>query len=226
MTHKLPYSFICLLLSLVATPLLGHSQSSYYLEEQRTFYGGLAAGTNITQVDGDNYKGYYNFGLNAGGVLYMRLSDRILGSMEMLYVQKGARGGINNSTIPGITLLNYRIRTDYAEVPVQVYYHDKHLNHFGAGFAYARLINTIEEVESKPVYDFHTEDYPFKKHDISFLIGGSVHLWKGFFAIARFQYSIIEARGLTPNGIAWHGQYHNVCTFRLMYLFGTKRGDD
>jgi hypothetical protein len=201
----------------------GYTQPGYYLEDQRTFYGGLVAGTNITQVDGDGYNGYHNLGWNAGGVMYMRLSERIIGSMEMLYVQKGCRGGSRESLVKGVNILDSRIRTDYAEVPLQVYYHDKHLNHVGAGFAYARHINTIEKVESQPHHDFRTEDYPFKKQDISFLIGGSLHLWKGFFANARFQYSIIEARGMTPEGISWMGQYNNVWTFRLMYLFGTKQ---
>jgi hypothetical protein len=157
--------------------------------------------------------------------MYMRLSDRVIGSMEMLYVQKGSRGGARWSTIPDVNLLSYRIRTDYAEIPLQLFYHDNNLNHIGAGFAYARLINTIEKVKSQPEYDFNTEDYPFKKQDISFLIGGSLHLWKGFFANARFQYSIIEARGMTPEGISWVGQYNNVWTFRLMYLLGIKQGD-
>jgi hypothetical protein len=209
-----------LIVSLLAATHLSYSQSSYYETDYRVFCGGLALGSNITQVDGDNYKGYHNAGVNAGGVLFARLSEHTMAGIELLYVEKGSRGGAQRSVIPGIWLQHYKIKTEYAEIPVQFYYMDRKWNHFGAGFAYGRLVNTTEIVESKPAYDFRVEEYSFKKHELSFLIGGSLCLWKGLFANARFQYSLVEARGASPEGISWHGQYNNVWTFRLMYILG------
>src|SRR4051812_5672132 len=67
------------------------AQSSYYVEEQRKFYGGPVMGANLTQVDGDKFAGYNKAGLNVGGIVYIQFSTHIAASLEILYAQKGAR---------------------------------------------------------------------------------------------------------------------------------------
>jgi hypothetical protein len=54
------------------------SAQRYYDDDYRTFYGGLIAGTNFTQVDGDNFAGYHKVGFNVGGVVYSRIDEHMV----------------------------------------------------------------------------------------------------------------------------------------------------
>jgi hypothetical protein len=60
--------------------------------ENRTFYGGITAGTNFSALQGDVYEGYHKVGFNIGGVVYTRFLQILTAGMEMLYSQKGCRG--------------------------------------------------------------------------------------------------------------------------------------
>ena len=57
---------------------------NYYLEDEKTFYGGLIAGTNFSQVDGDNFAGYHKVGFNLGGIVYTKLDEHLSLSMEVI----------------------------------------------------------------------------------------------------------------------------------------------
>lgn len=212
-------------LLLLAPATRAQNPDSYYEETPRTFYGGLLAGANFTQLDGDNYAGYHKVGLNLGGIVYTRLDEHLAASIEILYSQKGAHSNreqmVNNGYI-----FNYDVRLNYAEVPLQLNYFDRRRSHFGAGIAIARLVSVKEEGRAiTPGTTVKFEDYPFRKMDYNFVIGGSLHLWKGLFFNARFQYSLLPVRKGTignelPPFFAGRGeQYNNVWTVRMMYLF-------
>ncbi len=216
-----------LAVTLAGCGLLGKSyaQSTWYEEEPRTFYAGPIIGANFTQIDGDNYAGYNKVGFNAGGILYAHLADKVAVSMEILFSQKGARGtfakAISNT---GYIIQKYNINLNYAEVPVQLCFFDKRKSHFGGGLSYSQLIGTKETAvvtpSSFPMPDFE-KDYPVKKMDINFILGGSLHLYKGFFLNLRFQYSVIPLRkgANVPTGFGRTEQFSNMWTVRLMYLF-------
>jgi hypothetical protein len=198
------------------------SAKSYYIEEQRVFYGGLILGTNFTQVDGDNFAGYHKVGLNVGGIMYANLADHLAASMEILYSQKGSRAHIVVPSNSQTYIINkYSINLDYAEVPIQLNYFDKRKSHFGAGFSIAALANSSESVETTPAYPISNLNakFPFKKLDLNFILGGSLHLTKGLFLNLRFQYSLIPVRKDNPPEIGRAEQYNNMWTLRLMYLF-------
>ncbi len=201
---------------------------SYYVEGDNTFYGGPVLGFNFTQVDGDNYAGYAKVGLNVGGIVYTKFGSDFAASMEISYTQKGSSGKPKASGVPGITLTDYDLKLNYAEVPVCVYYVDGHKNHFGAGISYGRLISAIENVKTQPSYNFDVDSHPFKKSDVSFLLNANVHVWKGFFLNARFCYSLLPIRTDVPFGLGRSGgggagqgqQFNNVIALRLVYIFG------
>jgi hypothetical protein len=198
---------------------------SYYDEIPRTFYGGLIVGGNFTQVDGDNYAGYHKVGINAGAIVYTLFDEHFAASLEILYSQKGSRGHKPQETVTHAIIESYNIKLNYAEVPIQLNYFDRRRSHFGAGFSVARLVSVKEDgvLVQQPPQSF--ENYPFKKMDYNFIIGGSLHLVKGLFLNTRFQYSLVPIRkgkrgeDLPLEFSGRDEQFNNMWTVRLMYLF-------
>ena len=220
--------FAVLILFLSLSSKAQRNPSSYYVEDPRTFYAGLLVGGNFSQVDGDSYAGYHKVGLNAGGIVYVHIIENLAASLEILYSQKGSRGHFDKQIVnpngQQLILSKYKINLNYAELPIQINYFDKRRSHFGGGFSYSQLINVEETAQTTP-QDNATPDlnvYKFKRSDINFVLGGSLHLYKGLFLNARFQYSLIPIRTTIPPGYGAGGrneQYSNLWTVRLMYLF-------
>lgn len=212
-------------------PVKAQNPSDYYEEIPRTFYGGLIAGGNFTQIDGDNYAGYKKVGLNGGGIVYANMGGSVALSMEILFSQKGAHGHLEQtSTIQKFLIRNYDVNLNYVELPFQINYFDKRKSHFGGGFSVSRLISVKETAKTNPAapidnftgkpYSF--EPYPFRKMDYNFIIGGSLHMVAGLFLQARFQYSILPIRkgDKVPRDFSGRNeQFSNMWTVRVMYLF-------
>jgi hypothetical protein len=213
------FLFIACVLSAFSNKL---SAQSYYVEDPRTFYGGLLLGGNFTQVDGDRFAGYHKVGLNVGGIVYAQMAEHFAASIEILFSQKGSRAHKSQeSTSRAYIISRYDINLNYAEVPLMLNYFDKRKSHFGAGFSYAQLISSKETVETTPVMNppVNFEDYPFKKMDINFLVGFNLHLVKGLFLNGRFQYSMLPVRKDVQYEFGRSEQFNNMWTMRLMYLF-------
>ncbi|RYD59104.1 MAG: PorT family protein [Sphingobacteriales bacterium] len=212
---------------LVLFPLSSNGQSSWYEEEpSRIFHGGLVAGGNFTQVDGDNYAGYGKTGLNAGAIVFTHFTGSAAASLEILYAQKGARASHAKRSLGNGNYIieSYRIGLNYAEVPILLHYYDKRKNYFGAGMSYSQLINNTEEATTTPGLPNNVDlekQYPFKKYDLNFIIGANVKVYKGLYLNARFAYSVIPVRkNENVNPILGRAeQYNNIVTLRLMYLF-------
>lgn len=211
---------VIVLLSFVFSPSSAQNPSNYYVEVPRTFYGGLILGANFSQVDGDNYAGYYKTGINGGAILYARINSGFAASLELLYSQKGSRSAFTQfSTSRAYTITKQSIKLNYVEFPVMLNYFDKHKSHVGAGLSYSRLINSSESVTTSPVNQYDESKYPFKKGDLGIVAGGQLHLWKGLFAGLRFQYSLTAIRKDFDPEFNRSAQYNNMWTLRLMYLF-------
>lgn len=212
--------FLALLL-LLSGNVSAQNPKNYYIEEPKTFVGGLIGGLNFTQVDGDSYKGYHNIGFNTGVVVYTQLVPGISASLEILFSQKGARSNGSQLSNGGITVITRQnIKLNYAEIPVQINFFDKKRNHFGAGLSYAQLINSKEEiVGNNTSIKYDPDQYPFKKMDINMILSGQVHVYKGFFAGIRFQYSMLSIRDKVDLEYGRAQQFNNVFAVRLMYLF-------
>ncbi len=196
-----------------------------YLPEKRVFYGGLLVGANFAQVDGDYFAGYHRIGLNAGGIAYVQLARHVALSMEILYSQKGSRsnGPQISPANAYITILQYGIAANYAEVPIMINYFDARRSHFGLGVSYNRLVGSTETVQVDSAnhrysVDFNTA-YPFKKDGFDFLAGVDLHLIARLFLNIRFQYSIVPIRTDLPHSAyARADQFSNMWVCRLMYL--------
>ncbi|MFA6151390.1 MAG: outer membrane beta-barrel protein [Chitinophagaceae bacterium] len=211
---------VILLLNSIFFHAAAQNPSSYYVEAPKTFTGGLVGGVNFCQVDGDNYAGYYKIGVNAGAVLYYRISDAFSLSMELLYTQKGSRSNFRKNSSSNIyTVVNQKINLSYAEIPVILNLYDKHKSHVGAGFSYAQLISGDETIETVPTNTYDQSLYPFRKVDINFIAQGNLHLIKGLYANLRFQYSLLPMRKTVDYEFARSQQFNNTWVLRVMYLF-------
>ena len=213
------------MISLVGTGFVNRTvaQSSYYLEEPRTFYAGPILGANFTQVDGDNFAGYHKVGINVGGIVYAQLAEHFAASMEILFSQKGARSNTGKpASKPNYIIEDYHLNFNYAEVPIQLNFFDKRKSHFGGGLSVSQMVSYSETLKTTP-FDPDAQDletkYPVKKIDLNFVLGGNLHLWKGLFLNMRFQYSLLPIRTNIPAGYGRTQQFNNMYTLRLVYLF-------
>ena len=198
-----------------------------YIEKPRVFSGGLVAGANFTQVDGDYFAGYLKIGLNAGAIVYAHITKQVALSMEILYSQKGSKsnGAQVSPALGSLLILKYGITANYVEVPIMINYFDKRKSHIGVGVSYNRLVNvkesvTTDSLSARKTIDLGTQ-YQFKKDDFNFVVSGQLHLIKGLYLNIRFQYSITPIRSganLPPVQFARADQYNNLWVVRLMYL--------
>jgi len=195
-----------------------------YVERPKVFRGGVVAGVNFAQVDGDYFAGYHKIGLNAGGIVYAQLAKHVALSMELIYSQKGSKSNIGEPslTLQNVFIAKYGISANYIELPIMINYFDKRKSHIGIGVSYSRLINSKEtlQIDSNNVIkniDLNNK-YPFVANNFDFLAGVDLNLWKGLFLNIRFQYSIIPMRTEIPPNYSRADQYNNLWVLRLMYL--------
>ncbi|NCX96583.1 MAG: PorT family protein [Chitinophagia bacterium] len=188
--------------------------------ENRLFRAGIVAGCGLSQVDGDNFAGYHRFGINAGGILYMKLPKHTALSIELLYTQKGAKSdrirGTGVDTLIKIT--DYAIKLQYAEIPILFNVFDQRESHASIGISYAALFSSTETISTVPANQVDFGQYPFRKSDINFIIGGSLKLVKHVYLNARFQYSLTPIRTQIPQYYARSSQYNNQWIIRIAYI--------
>lgn len=202
--------------------LFPEASDDRYVDE-RIFFGALAAGAGISQVDGDTKSGYHKIGINAGATVYARLSRIIAASLELRFAQKGSVSKAFTANAGGVAALEvYKIKLNYAEVPLMLHYLSPGRITYSAGLAYAYLISSRETYEAG--YPVNLQDrYPFVPSEISGLIGGNYVVAKHWSIEARGQYSIgsIRKPENIPVGLntGSGGQRNNVITIRVMYVF-------
>lgn len=188
--------------------------------------GGLIAGANFSQVDGDGYRGYNKTSPSLGGILYMpvpgfEMADGMLAwSLEVLYNGKGARG---SGPTTAINLQSQSINLLYAEVPLQLnYWRGPRKSVYGAGLSFGYLGFSEEKIVSTSGQTFR---FPFRRTDLSFILTANFHIGHGFFLSPRFQYSLMNIRKKNEdlNAFGRSEQFNNLWGVKLMYLFNTGR---
>ena len=145
-----------------------------HLQAQSRFGGGIVAGFNASQMDGDQAAGFSKVGANIGLQATVQLNEtgKWLLTTNMLYSQRGARSTQNDAGPIRSASLNY------LEVPVTISYRDWKVTdkngadfykvYFTAGLSYGRLFSyKISEnfTHPKSVWVF------FEINDIAFTGG-------------------------------------------------------
>jgi len=182
------------------------------------FIGGVTAGFNLAQVDGDEVFGYKKVGFNGGPFVKLMLDkkQRFSLTMELLYNQKGAVQKIpvpqGNLVAFGDTALFdpnypdydrkifYKLRTDYLEIPLVVHFEDPRSKiGIGIGFAWSRLTYIIETQMNfrNVVVDTGARrlttaigDGRYHKNDWSIIADVNIPIYKKLKFTFRFQYSL------------------------------------
>jgi len=219
------YVFLFLVLALIGGG--AKAQSHFFKDDPRVFYGGIVAGMNMCQVDGDGFGGYHKAGLNVGATVYAQFNTAIGMSMELLYVQKGARD-INESYSPyiGSYFAGYYLDLNYVEVPVMFNFFTNHKLHASIGGSYSRLLKSKEALTIDPGYPIDQDKYYFNKNEFSYLVGLSYQLYKGLFINARYQYSINTIRPSERAIVGWGiDERNHIVNLRLVLLMGSANHD-
>ncbi len=187
--------------------------------------GEIITGFNLTQVDGDEVVGYKKIGaqLGAGAILPLGKSSWLI-SIETLFNQKGSfeKYPVEKDTLP---LPYYNLRLNYAEVPLLIYYNDKDQLTFGAGVSYGRL-TYLKEIEHGKKIDWKKKIGPYKKDDWNIIVNIRLRLYKGLHCDFRYSYSMSRIRTRTfinPSGTWSRGQFNNMLSFRVVYVFNEKK---
>lgn len=180
--------------------------------ETGRFRGMLAAGMNVSQIDGDFFKGFNKFGATGGVGVYIMFNQRWSTLVEIAYSQRGSKLPRNNTFAflpqydyaPRLTDPRYIeriIQLDYLEIPLTVNYHDRKFAIFNFGFTVGRQIRYNERILFVDQPDFDpvvnqqmtaSRDSIFSGWDLS-ITGGVTFMIKGRYGIdLRFQRSLFK----------------------------------
>ncbi|MEI6574550.1 MAG: outer membrane beta-barrel protein [Bacteroidota bacterium] len=191
--------------------------------EAQIIRGGIIAGMNATQVDGDEVFGYHKYGWNLGATAMIPITKKKwFFALETTYSQKGAY----QAPIWADSLKDgsYKLNLNYLEVPMLVIFEDKGGLTFGAGASLGRLIK-VEEWENGRRDTNTTLKGPYNTNDFDILLDCRFKLYKKLKFNFRYSYSMAKIRNRTyDNGISiWdRKQYNNMLTFRLIWIFNEK----
>jgi len=176
----------------------------------QTFGGGVFAGLNASQLDGDQWGGYSKAGVAFGIYTNAKLNKYIDAQLELKYSQKGSKSDSKDETVFYVSKLNY------VELPFFFKYH--FLNRFSAniGITAGYLQKATED---KDKIGDEPADPAFDKFELSGLAGLEYQISNQFYFNIRFNYSLLAVRD-HPGDQTYYlnrGQYNNVLTFAVYY---------
>lgn len=198
------FVFLCLLF---LTSVTLHSQ---------LFKGGILAGFNASQIDGDRFGGYHKAGMLVGAYVALPLKDQLFLRTELKFTEKGS----HKKTDPENDDYElYKARLGYIEMPFLLNWKYFENVSFDIGpsigyLMYAKEENEYGEFPPEDVKDFN-----------SFEFGGNAnvnyHFDPHFILQLAFFYSIIPVREHAGGGTYYlnRGQYNNMISFSLRYEF-------
>ncbi len=180
----------------------------------QSFKGGIKAGLNVSQVEGDGFTGYNKAGLFAAAFVNTLLKNNLGAQLEIRYSQKGSS---RKSTLENPVI--YRIELQYIEFPLSLFSTLFSFLDGEAGILFGYLISGRE------VYDFGVAPpeatLPFNKWEFSGHIGLIYSFTNHLGLTTRLSYSLARIRPHAGGG-TWYlnrGQYNNVLSMGVRYLF-------
>ena len=188
--------------------------------------GTVIAGANLTQVEGDEIKGWNQIGFNGGVGAIIPFAGNWGINLETLFSQKGS---YQKEQFPDDSLTGeYRLRLNYFELPLYVTYTDKDVMSFGLGGYWSRLVSSREKEHSGNQTPY-TETQEFDPNDIGFLVDFRVRIWQHLLVNVRYSQSLASIRervfdpyGTTGDPFA-RDQYNQSITLRFVYIFNEAR---
>ena len=180
-------TFVLILMTAVTASINGQSRK----KQQNLFKAGLTAGMTLSQLDGDDRKGYGKRGLIGGVEAWVTLKgDNKLG-ISLLYNQKGAKIDRGNSG----TYDRRDLSVNYISIPIIFTTSFESLapkTFFEIGPIVNRVVNTssIEEFRQVEVPSFIPIQSDFARTEIAALIGLGYRFTDKFGIKGRFEYGL------------------------------------
>jgi len=180
------------------------------------FEGGVIAGFNATQVEGDTFKGYNKPGILAGFFVQTDVAPAIFAGMEIKYSQKGSRKRIKqNDPDPK----KYIMRLGYIDLPVFAGFRTSDRGAVVAGVSAGYLMHSMEynEYGEFPKDDLHV----FKNFDLQPFLGFQFDMLEQLKIDLRFALSVLPIRGQPGEDATtyyWlNNQFNNVISLAAYY---------
>lgn len=183
------------------------------------FEGGLIAGFNATQVEGDNFKGYNKPGILAGFFVQTDVAPAVFAGMEIKYSQKGSRRRIKKDDPDP---QKYIMRLGYVDVPLFVGFRTNDRGAVVAGVSAGYLIHDgeFDEYGAFPPEDQNA----FNNLDLQPFLGFQFDMLDNLKIDLRFALSVLPIRGQPGDDATnyyWlNNQFNNVISLAAYYNFG------
>lgn len=199
------FSFMLILMFFVSTDLFG-----------QRFEGGLLAGFNASQVDGDHISGYHKPGVLLGGYVQTDISNRVYLGAELKYSQKGSR---KNPDPESQDQEKYIMRLGYFEVPAYIGLRTGETVSIFTGASVGYMAHGTEYDNYGELEDI--EKRPFNTFDFQAFIGVRFELTKRITLDVRGAYSFLPIRDLPGEAVSYwlDDEYNNVLSTSLYYRF-------
>ncbi len=179
------------------------------------FEGGVLAGFNGTQVEGDTYKGYHKPGILAGFYVQTDVAPAIFTGLEIKFSQKGSR---NKNKPDDPTPEKYIMRLDYVDVPLLFGFRTNEWGAVVAGVSAGYLINGGKEFDEYG--QFVQEDQnEFNDFDLQPFLGFQFGMLDNVKLDLRLALSVlpIRERPLDTNYYWINNQFNNVISLAFYY---------
>jgi opacity protein-like surface antigen len=178
------------------------------------FEGGVIAGFNASQVDGDLYKGYHKPGIALGGYVQTNLSRTVYAGMELKFMQKGSR---NIDSLATEGQIKYIMRLNYVDLPVYVGIRTSERISLLLGVSPGYLINGTEynDYGKFPVED----QKPFSDFDFQGWLGFRFEVTRRLCIDLRGAYSLLPIRKQNGDPL-WYwksNQFNNLLSTTVLY---------
>jgi hypothetical protein len=178
------------------------------------FEGGVIAGFNASQVDGDLYKGYRKPGIALGGYVQANLSRMVFIGMELKFMQKGSR---NIDSLATNGQIKYVMRLNYVDMPFYLGIRTSEKISFLVGLSPGYLLsgNEYNDYGIFPEQDRR----PFKAIDLEALLGFRFQFTDRLFVDLRGAYSLLPIRE-QPGDALWYwksNQFNNLLSTTVLY---------
>ena len=203
-----------LLLSLLFLFSLGCLQAQRLVNPLRSFSGGLVIGAVGSQVDGDQHDGYHRFAPMGGFWVSRLFTDRCGGRFEFRYIGKGS---LKNEGTGAERRKVYGLALHYIELPVIFEYHFLERWVAGLGISGGYLLSAKEENQYGNLLVGGRKK--FRPYEVAAHARVAFNLTTRCNVTLGASYSIVPIRGKMEGWAGRNGQFNNLLTFGLDYVF-------
>lgn len=195
------------------------------LQAQQRIKAYVNAGTVLSQVEGDELKGFNHLGFCGGVGALAHLDDynRWALTIETDYSCRG----IYNMKSSSDNLYNIKLNLHYIDIPVTLLFRDPYGGiQIGLGLAYSRLVAQPHgNVTYNPNHFIpDSSDMTFLKNDLSPVAEIRFSVWENLKLSIRYQHSVIPVKkGWTfhDRNESWSNDCYNASVaIRLLWQFG------